>query len=140
MGGHGALICFLKNPGLYKSVSAFAPICNPVECAWGHKAFGGYLGDNREAWKEYDACELIKKYDGPAFEILADQVIYQLPVSTTLILCCKYLLVSLPQVVIYPIYLAKLKELCNGTAPSKSRPSFKLIVFPALLATVAMLL
>ncbi len=51
MGGHGALICFLKNPGQYKSVSAFAPICNPVECPWGNKAFTGYLGDNKDAWK-----------------------------------------------------------------------------------------
>lgn len=52
MGGHGALICFLKNPGLYKSVSAFAPICNPTECPWGTKALAGYLGDkNKDAWK-----------------------------------------------------------------------------------------
>ena len=52
MGGHGALVCFLKNPGLYKSVSAFAPICNPTECPWGTKAFTGYLGDqNKDAWK-----------------------------------------------------------------------------------------
>jgi len=74
MGGHGALICFLKNPGQYKSVSAFAPICNPVECAWGQKAFKGYLGEgNQEAWKEYDACNLVKKYNGPPVDILCDQ-------------------------------------------------------------------
>lgn len=51
MGGHGALICALKNPGKYLSVSAFAPICNPVNCPWGEKAFSGYLGDNQEDWK-----------------------------------------------------------------------------------------
>lgn len=51
MGGHGALISFLKNPGMFKSVSAFAPICNPVQCDWGKKAFTGYLGEDKEAWK-----------------------------------------------------------------------------------------
>ena len=51
MGGHGALQIFLKNPDKYKSVSAFSPICNPIECPWGQKAFSGYLGDNKEAWK-----------------------------------------------------------------------------------------
>lgn len=59
MGGHGALICALKNPGRYQSVSAFAPITNPVNCPWGHKAFGNYLGDDREQWKQWDTCELI---------------------------------------------------------------------------------
>lgn len=73
MGGHGALICSLKNPGLYKSVSAFAPICNPMKCPWGTKAFSGYLGDNKESWKEYDSCELVKKYNGPPLQILVDQ-------------------------------------------------------------------
>ena len=51
MGGHGALVCFLRNPGKYASVSAFAPICNPSECPWGQKAFGGYLGSSRDQWK-----------------------------------------------------------------------------------------
>ncbi|XP_036857988.1 S-formylglutathione hydrolase isoform X2 [Manis javanica] len=51
MGGHGALICALKNPGKYKSVSAFAPICNPVLCPWGKKAFSGYLGTDQNKWK-----------------------------------------------------------------------------------------
>ena len=74
MGGHGALVCFLKNPGMYKSVSAFAPICNLIGCAWGQKAFGGYLGDDRDTWKQYDSCELVKQYNGPPFDILADQV------------------------------------------------------------------
>lgn len=75
MGGHGALICALKNPGMYKSVSAFAPICNPINCPWGKKAFTGYLGEaDKSAWKEYDACELIKKYNGPPLELYVDQV------------------------------------------------------------------
>ncbi|KAK2608778.1 hypothetical protein QQS21_002635 [Conoideocrella luteorostrata] len=64
MGGHGALTLFLKNPGKYKSVSALAPICNPSECPWGQKAFKGYLGDDREAWKKHDATELVAKWKG----------------------------------------------------------------------------
>lgn len=73
MGGHGSLICFLKNPGMFKSVSAFAPICNPMNCAWGKKAFTGYLGSDQEKWKEYDACELAKNYSGPPCHVLIDQ-------------------------------------------------------------------
>jgi len=60
MGGHGALVAALKNPGKYKSVSAFAPIANPTDCPWGEKAFSGYLGDDRETWRAYDATELVK--------------------------------------------------------------------------------
>lgn len=71
MGGHGALICHLKNPGMFKSVSAFSPICNPVDCPWGHKAFNGYLG-SIEAGKAYDATELMKTYNGPKTPILID--------------------------------------------------------------------
>lgn len=75
MGGHGALICSLKNPGLYKSVSAFAPICNPMKCPWGVKAFTGYLGPERDnQWKEWDAVELIKNYNGPPISLLIHQV------------------------------------------------------------------
>jgi len=59
MGGHGALTIALKNPGRYKSVSAFAPIVSPLNCPWGHKALGGYLGPDREQWAAYDACNLI---------------------------------------------------------------------------------
>ena len=59
MGGHGALICALKNPGMYKSVSAFAPINNPVNCAWGEGFFGAYLGDDKSTWDAYDATKLI---------------------------------------------------------------------------------
>ncbi|XP_045582751.2 S-formylglutathione hydrolase isoform X1 [Procambarus clarkii] len=74
MGGHGALICAFKNPDQYKSVSAFAPICNPINCPWGVKALTGYLGDeDKDAWKKYDACELVKKYNGPPLEIFVDQ-------------------------------------------------------------------
>jgi len=60
MGGHGALICALKNPGRYQSVSAFSPISNPSNCPWGEKAFSRYLGENQANWKDWDACELIK--------------------------------------------------------------------------------
>jgi S-formylglutathione hydrolase len=60
MGGHGALISSLKNPGVYRSTSAFAPIAHPVSCAWGQGCFSHYLGDNEDLWKQYDATELIK--------------------------------------------------------------------------------
>jgi len=59
MGGHGALVCAFKNPGLYQSISAFAPIVNPANCPWGNKAFNGYFGNNKKKWLEYDACHLI---------------------------------------------------------------------------------
>ena len=61
MGGHGALICALKNPGLYRSVSAFAPVCAPMRCPWGQKAFRNYLGDSTESWRQYDATELVRR-------------------------------------------------------------------------------
>jgi len=72
MGGHGALVCALRNPGQYKSLSAFAPVAAPMRCPWGKKAFKGYLGDDSAAWQEYDASELIKRvrFAGP---ILVDQ-------------------------------------------------------------------
>lgn len=74
-GGHGALISFLRNPGAYASVSAFAPICNPVSCDWGVKAFSGYFGEGeREGeWKNWDATLLVSSYSGPATSILVDQ-------------------------------------------------------------------
>ncbi|CAH0049081.1 unnamed protein product [Clonostachys solani] len=65
MGGHGALTLYLKNPGAYKSVSAWAPISNPVNAPWGQKAFGGYLGEDKEEWKKHDASELVKGWKGP---------------------------------------------------------------------------
>ncbi|ROT38561.1 S-formylglutathione hydrolase [Sodiomyces alkalinus F11] len=65
MGGHGALSLYLKYPGKYRSVSAFAPIANPSRCPWGEKAFSGYLGDDREEWKKHDATELVKGWKGP---------------------------------------------------------------------------
>ncbi|PSL12250.1 S-formylglutathione hydrolase [Marinobacterium halophilum] len=72
MGGHGALICALKNPGRYASVSAFAPISNPSNCPWGEKALSGYLGDDREAWKAWDSCELIARAE-EKLPLLVDQ-------------------------------------------------------------------
>ncbi len=59
MGGHGALVCALRHPGRYKSVSAFAPIVNPAAVPWGEKALGRYLGPDRARWAEWDACALI---------------------------------------------------------------------------------
>lgn len=59
MGGHGALVIALRNPGRYRSVSAFAPIVAPAQVPWGEKAFTAYLGDDRAAWRDYDACALL---------------------------------------------------------------------------------
>lgn len=72
MGGHGALICALKNPGEFRSVSAFAPIANPVNCGWGQGCFGAYLGDDTSTWEAYDATCLVT---GGAWvqDILIDQ-------------------------------------------------------------------
>jgi len=61
MGGHGALTIALRNPERYQSVSAFSPICNPVNSPWGQKAFTQYLGNDKDAWLQYDASELMKK-------------------------------------------------------------------------------
>lgn len=72
MGGHGALTLYLKNPGMYKSVSALAPISNPSKCPWGEKAFGGYFGDdNKSKWAEHDATELLPKFPNDT-DILID--------------------------------------------------------------------
>jgi S-formylglutathione hydrolase len=72
MGGHGALVCALRNPERYRSLSAFAPICAPMRCPWGEKAFSGYLGADRAAWRAYDATELAKTARWPR-EVLVDQ-------------------------------------------------------------------
>lgn len=72
MGGHGALTISLRNPARFKSVSAFAPIASPLNCSWGHKALGGYLGPDESVWREYDACALIE--DGARLPaLLVDQ-------------------------------------------------------------------
>ncbi len=72
MGGHGALVCALRNPGLYKSVSAFAPISAPMRCPWGRKAFSNYLGADEENWRDYDASALVAS-DRRCPPILIDQ-------------------------------------------------------------------
>ena len=72
MGGHGALTVGLKNPDIYRSISAFAPICAPTECPWGQKALRGYLGDDDSAWAQYDTVELIRR-GCRSGEILVDQ-------------------------------------------------------------------
>jgi len=73
MGGHGALICALKRPDLFKSVSAFAPICNPCSCPWGRKAFSSYLG-SVEAGASYDAALLLTQRQ-PGTEPLFDNIL-----------------------------------------------------------------
>jgi S-formylglutathione hydrolase len=72
MGGHGALTISLRNQGRFRSTSAFAPIVSPMNCPWGEKALSGYIGDDRSAWREYDACALIE--DGARLpDLLVDQ-------------------------------------------------------------------
>ena len=72
MGGHGALTIGLRNPDVFKSISAFSPIVAPMDCPWGEKALGGYLGDDKAAWAQYDACQLVKN-GARAEHILIDQ-------------------------------------------------------------------
>ncbi|MEZ5742294.1 MAG: S-formylglutathione hydrolase [Sphingomonadaceae bacterium] len=72
MGGHGALTIALRNPGRFRSVSAFSPIVSPLSCPWGEKALGGYIGGDKAAWRAYDACALIA--DGARVpDMLVDQ-------------------------------------------------------------------
>lgn len=74
MGGHGALAIGLKNPDVFQSISAFAPICNPMQCPWGQKAMSHYLGEDTSSWSEYDATELARAVTSkPAHRILIDQ-------------------------------------------------------------------
>ena len=75
MGGHGALTLALKHPGVFQSVSAFAPICAPTQCAWGHKAFAGYLGADPAGWAAHDATQLMATHHQAPFPagILIDQ-------------------------------------------------------------------
>jgi S-formylglutathione hydrolase len=72
MGGHGALTIALRNPDRYRSVSAFAPICAPMQCAWGKKAFTNYLGSDEAAWRDHDASVLMTRKAFPS-PILVDQ-------------------------------------------------------------------
>jgi len=60
MGGHGALTIALRNPERFRAVSAFAPIASPMDCPWGEKALSNYIGPDRAAWRDYDACALIE--------------------------------------------------------------------------------
>lgn len=74
MGGHGALTIGLRNPHVYRSVSAFAPICSPTNCPWGRKALSNYVGEDSSDWSRYDATELVKSLQVlPRNKILVDQ-------------------------------------------------------------------
>jgi S-formylglutathione hydrolase len=75
MGGHGALTLALRHPGVFASVSALAPICAPAQCAWGRKAFAGYLGDDQTTWAAHDASALMRAQRSPPYPkgILVDQ-------------------------------------------------------------------
>ena len=72
MGGHGALVLALRNPGQYKACSAFAPVVAPASCPWGEKAFSRYLGEEQEAWQQYDATSLVQQHGTP-LSLLIDQ-------------------------------------------------------------------
>lgn len=75
MGGHGALVLALRNPGRYVSVSAFSPIVAPSQVPWGQKAFAAYLGDDRDVWRSWDACELVRSFPSASgrLPLLVDQ-------------------------------------------------------------------
>lgn len=73
MGGHGALVLALRNPGLYRSVSAFSPIVSPSRVPWGRKAFAAYLGPEEARWARQDAVELVRAGAAPELELLVDQ-------------------------------------------------------------------
>jgi S-formylglutathione hydrolase len=75
MGGHGALTLALRHPDKFRSVSAFAPISSPMNCPWGEKAFTAYLGPDRKAWREHDACELLRTGMSRGYfdDVLVDQ-------------------------------------------------------------------
>jgi S-formylglutathione hydrolase len=73
MGGHGALVMGLKESHKFRSVSAFAPIANPMGCPWGQKAFRGYLGDDLSSWRAYDTCALLEDGWKHPHPILVDQ-------------------------------------------------------------------
>jgi S-formylglutathione hydrolase len=75
MGGHGALTLALKHPGVFKSLSALAPICAPAQCPWGQKAFTGYLGADVSQWRKHDASELMRRQTAPPFPqgVMIDQ-------------------------------------------------------------------
>jgi len=75
MGGHGALTLSLRHPGMFRTLSAFAPICAPAACPWGNKAFAGYLGGDIESWREHDASHLFARQERPPYPggILVDQ-------------------------------------------------------------------
>lgn len=72
MGGHGALMLALRNPGKYRSVSALAPIVNPCQVPWGQKAFRNYLGEDQQQWLRYDSCWLLRQAESP-LPVLIDQ-------------------------------------------------------------------
>jgi S-formylglutathione hydrolase len=93
MGGHGALTIGLRNPQRFRSVSAFSPIVSPLNCPWGEKALGGYLGPDQAAWREYDACALIE--DGARLPALlvdqgeADNFLHEQLKTGLLVMACR---------------------------------------------------
>jgi S-formylglutathione hydrolase len=93
MGGHGALTIGLRNPDRFRSVSAFSPIVSPLNCPWGEKALGGYLGPDKASWREYDACALIE--DGARLPALlvdqgeADNFLHEQLKTGLLVMACR---------------------------------------------------
>lgn len=74
MGGHGVFLIAFRNPGKYKSVSAFAPVCSTIRCQPFREGLETYFGNDLNTWKEWDGLELAKTYSGPTIPILIDQV------------------------------------------------------------------
>ncbi len=93
MGGHGALTIGLRNADRFRSVSAFSPIVSPLNCPWGEKALGGYLGPDKASWREYDACALIE--DGARLPALlvdqgdADNFLHEQLKTGLLVIACR---------------------------------------------------
>lgn len=73
MGGHGAMVCYLKNLGMYESVSAFSPICAPCDVPWGKKAFTAYLGSDKAGWEAWDSSKILESVQDKKVSILIDQ-------------------------------------------------------------------
>src|SRR3546814_12490705 len=83
MGGHGALVIALRNPGRYRSVSAFSPIVAPSQVPWGETAFGAYPGDDRDAWKQYEPVDLVNGARVTIPLIIAHAAADELPIAPT---------------------------------------------------------
>jgi S-formylglutathione hydrolase len=132
MGGHGALTLFLKNPGKYKSCSAFAPIANPLKAPWGEKAFKGYFGEDWQSkGKEHDATELVKGWKQP-LDILIDVVSRLVPTLASSLTLSRVLATTFTsRVNFFPRTLQQLPKKLESTRNSIS--DFQTVMITAIL-------